>query len=89
MSRRVITSDNVLAHEFEEEAVILNLDNETYYRFNGIAMDMWQALTNNDSVDAARAQLLEQYDVEEAELTKDLDTFIQLIVDAQLAVVQD
>lgn len=89
MTRRVIASENVLAHEFADEAVILNLDNETYYRFNGIAMDMWQALTNNDSVDAACTQLLEQYDVEDAELTKDLEEFIQMIVDAQLAVVLD
>lgn len=89
MARRVVAVDNILVHQFGEEAVILNLNNETYYRLNGSAIQMWQSLLSNESVEQAQASLLAEFDVTAEQLKNDLETFIHTLQEAQLVEIQE
>lgn len=88
MTQRIISAQNVLVHNFGDEAVILNLNTETYYRLNGMAVDMWRALTSHQSVEEAQAALLDTYAVAEDELRGDLEQFIAFLQQANLVEVQ-
>ena len=52
-------------------------------------MEMWKLLRANGDVGAARAALLEQYDVAEDVLAKDLDELIAKLAERKLLVVAD
>ena len=89
MKRRVITATNVLFHQFGSEAVLLNITNETYYRLDPVALDMWQALTNSASVDEAKTQLIAMYDADPAVIEADLNEFMDRLQKSQLIEVQE
>lgn len=89
MARRVVAVDNILFHQFGEEAVLLNLNNETYYRLNGSAIQMWETLLSSDSVEQAKAALLTEFDVTAEQLTNDLEAFIHSLQDAKLVEIKE
>ncbi len=84
MVKRIRPVSDLLVHQFEDEAVILNLLNETYYSLNGSAIRMWEILTSANSIQTGHRQLLEEYDVDGASLQADIDQFVQNLLDAKL-----
>jgi hypothetical protein len=88
MPQRVIANDNVLFHQFDNEAVILNLADETYYRLDPVALDMWMALTTQNSVDEAAHQILAAYDTSYDVVIQDIQEFIARLVERKLVRVE-
>lgn len=82
--QQVCAKDNILVHRFEEEAVLLNLNNEVYYSLNMTGYKMWQIVTTADSIDAALVILQEVYKIDEATIKTDLDAFIQELLHMDL-----
>lgn len=76
MSKRISPVANLLVHEYGDEGVVLNLNTETYYSLNGVAVRMWQALTSSDTVETAVTTLQAEFEVAEADLRRDVDEFI-------------
>jgi hypothetical protein len=85
---RVSAAANVLFHQFGGEAVLLNITNETYYRLDEVALSMWQALMETESVDEAKARLLDEYDTTAEMLDADLAGFIAYLAQAKLIEVE-
>lgn len=84
MPKSVQFTPNVLMHHFEGEAVILNLENETYYSLNGIAVRIWELLKATASVEQTLKKMLEEYDVDEPVLRRDLESFVDTLQKASL-----
>jgi hypothetical protein len=73
---RVVVAPNVLFRLVGDEGVLVNLDTEQYLGVNAVGARMWHVLAASDSVQAAYEQLLDEYEVEPAQLRADLDEFI-------------
>ena len=86
---KVSIPDSVLSTELHDEGVLLNLETGEYFGLDGVGMEMWKLLRANGDVGAARAALLEQYDVAEDVLAKDLDELITKLAERKLLVVAD
>ncbi|MBK6803520.1 MAG: PqqD family protein [Betaproteobacteria bacterium] len=86
---KVSIPDSVLSTELHDEGVLLNLETGEYFGLDGVGMEMWKLLRANGDVGAARAALLEQYDVAEDVLAKDLDELIAKLAERKLLVVAD
>ncbi|MDH4146424.1 MAG: PqqD family protein [Acidimicrobiia bacterium] len=84
---RVVVPDHVLVRELQGESIILNLHNEQYVGLDQVATVMWAALADAESIDAARAELVEFYDVSDEVLTEDLGRFLTRLVDRDLVTV--
>ena len=78
--------DSVLIRELEGEAVLLNLDNETYYGLDEVGTRMWAVLATSPSIAAAHAALLEEYDVAPDRLESDLRVWIGQLVENGLLI---
>lgn len=89
MPQRIKPVNNLLIHQFGDEGVILNLNNEKYYRLNGMAIRMWEVLTTTDSIAAAQAQLLDEYDIDAETLKQDMDELIQYLKTANMVETDD
>lgn len=88
MPQRVTAAPNVLFHQFGGEAVLLNITNETYYRLDEVALSMWRALMETESVDDAKVRLLDEYDTTPETLGADLAGFIAYLAQAKLIEVE-
>lgn len=86
---KVSIPDSVLSTELHDEGVLLNLETGEYFGLDGVGMEMWKVLRASGDVGAARAALLEQYDVAEDVLAKDLDELIAKLAERKLLVVAD
>lgn len=86
---KVSIPDSVLSTELHDEGVLLNLETGEYFGLDGVGMEMWKVLRASGDVGAARAALLELYDVAEDVLAKDLDELIAKLAARKLLVVAD
>ena len=86
---KVSIPDSVLSTELHDEGVLLNLETGEYFGLDGVGMEMWKVLRANGDVGAARAALLELYDVAEDVLAKDLDELIAKLAERKLLFVAD
>jgi hypothetical protein len=72
----LIAPAHVMFRELDNEAVLLNLQNETYYGLDEVGTRMWMLLSNSDSVQAAMDTLLEEFDVTPEILEQDMARMI-------------
>lgn len=86
---KVSIPDSVLSTELHDEGVLLNLETGEYFGLDEVGMEMWKVLRASGDVGAARAALLEQYDVAEDVLAKDLDELIAKLAERKLLLVAD
>jgi len=75
-SLRVRPAEGVFVREVDGELVLLNPTSGRYYGLDRVGLAMWEALAAGETVETARAQLLERFDVEAARLEADLESLI-------------
>jgi hypothetical protein len=86
-TKKLIPADDVLVRELEGEAVILHLGDESYYGLNESGTRMWQLLITSATIEASLKTLLEEFDVEEETLKKDLSQLIHSLVERKMATI--
>ncbi len=74
--RAVRVPKDTLLRELDGETVLLNLATGNYYSLDPVGTDLWKALTTSADIAAAIAALLEEYDVAEDELARDVETLL-------------
>lgn len=75
-TRQVLKAPNVLLQDLDGEAVLLNLGNGQYYGMDENSYHMYKTLTSSPSVQAAYDALLQEYEIEPAQLRSDLSRFL-------------
>jgi hypothetical protein len=88
-AQRVAVPENVMFRELEGEAVILDLDSESYFGLDEVGTRMWLALTGAASVQEAFDELAGEYEVAPDTLRKDLDELLAALLDRGLLEVAD
>ena len=81
---RVTVASDVLFRLVSDEAVLVNLNTETYLGLNPVGARMWNVLTDASSIQAAYDLLLQEYDVEPSQLRRDLEEFVAQLLEHQL-----
>jgi hypothetical protein len=75
-SSKIIKTAHAYVQELDREAVLLNIENNQYYRLNEDSLHMFSTLTASASLGEAHALLTKEYDVSGEELWQDLLEFI-------------
>jgi Coenzyme PQQ synthesis protein D (PqqD) len=78
-SERVRVAPDVMFRLVGEEGVLLNLQTGMYLGLNLVGSRMWNVLGTAGSIQAAYDELLQEYDVEPAQLRTDLEEFIDTL----------
>ncbi|HSD47969.1 MAG TPA: PqqD family protein [Pyrinomonadaceae bacterium] len=79
-SDRVRVPDGVLISRLQEESVILNLESERYFGLDDVGTRVLSVLTSADSIEAAYASLLAEYDVDGQVLREDLIALVESLL---------
>ena len=83
-SQRIRAPDDVLVQMLEGEAVLLNLNTESYFGLDEVGARMWTLLTESDSIQTAYEVLVEEYDVTPEQLRADLTDLIDRLAEQGL-----
>ncbi|OLE09742.1 MAG: hypothetical protein AUI36_41315 [Cyanobacteria bacterium 13_1_40CM_2_61_4] len=81
---RVSVAPSVLFQVVGEEAVMLNLKTELFLGLDAMGTRMWTLLTESPSIQLAYNSLLGEYDVEPARLQRELNEFINKLLEQSL-----
>jgi hypothetical protein len=87
-SQKIIAPDDVLVRVLDGEAVVLNLESESYFGLDEVGTRMWTLLTESDSIQDAYDILLAEYDVEPAQLKADMADLIAQLQENGLVAVE-
>ncbi len=67
--------ENISWKSLNDRIVAVDVNTGDYYTFNEVASTIWIAVSENKSVDEIVAQILDEYDITDAEtVRKDIDT---------------
>jgi hypothetical protein len=72
LNSRVRIQDDVLFQELQGEAVLLNLKTGVYLGLNRIGTRIWQLLQEDGALSRVMDVMLQEYDVTQEKLAKDL-----------------
>jgi ornithine carbamoyltransferase len=89
LNKKVIFADTVFAQEVDGEMVLLDMNSENYFGLDEVGTSIWQAMQEKESLKEVLEVLLEQYEVEEDVLKKDLVTFVEKLEESGLVKVEE
>ena len=89
LNKKVTFSDTVFAQEVDGEMVLLDMNSENYFGLDEVGTAIWQAMQEKESLKEVFEVLLEQYEVEEDILKKDLETFVGKLEESGLVKVEE
>ncbi|ADV46003.1 PqqD family protein [Nitratifractor salsuginis] len=87
-SKKVIFPDSIFAQEVDGEMVLLDMNTENYFGLDSVASDIWKLLQEGKTIGETYEALLEIYEVDPETLRKDLETFIDNLLENRLAFIE-
>ena len=90
LAKRVQFADTVFAQEVDGEMVLLDMNSENYFGLDEVGSSIWQAIeAENGVLERVLPILLDEYEVEEDVLKRDLLDFVEKLVESGLVQVVD
>jgi hypothetical protein len=87
-SATLVAADGVLATEFGDEVVLLNLDDGVYYGLDDAGALVWRLLRRPTSVADLRDAIVAEYDVDPGRCERDVRTLLAELADRGLIAVR-
>ena len=76
MKQTIEISSEVLTQEVGGETVILDLKSESYFGLDEVGTRIWQLLQEQEDIQTITATMLNEYDVKEEQLEKDIQNLL-------------
>jgi len=84
LDERAFATPRVLCKDLGDEAILLDLETETYFGLNAAGSRLFKLLTTTPTIRDAFAAMLDEYDVAPDELERDMGALIADLVDRGL-----
>lgn len=81
---KVYKPEHVLVRELAGEAILLNLETETYFGLDEIGTRIWAELVVTESVEGASEALQGEFDVDQNVLRRDVERLVTELVEKGL-----
>ncbi|UPT77271.1 PqqD family protein [Sulfurovum sp. XGS-02] len=89
LNQKVTFAETVFAQKVDGEMVLLDMESENYFGLDEVGTAIWQAMQEYGTLQEVFNALLEQYDVEEELLKRDLSDFVEKLVESGLVEVKE
>lgn len=76
LDQTISVSPTVISQEVAGETVLLDLESECYFGLDAVGTRIWQLIGEHGDLRRIFSTLLEEYEVEEAQLLEDLKALI-------------
>ena len=88
LCRQVTLSDEVLFRELDGEAVLLDLESQTYFGLDELGTRIWQLLVEHRNTEPVVTTLLAEYEVDRESLERDVEAFVERLRSQGLLIVE-
>ncbi|MGH2416648.1 MAG: PqqD family protein [Microcystaceae cyanobacterium] len=69
--------EDILFRQIENEGILLHVPSGTYYSLSETSIMFWNALSNQQPLEPIVDQIIDEYEVEQAQVLSDLQAFLQ------------
>ncbi|MDQ7823727.1 MAG: PqqD family protein [Candidatus Eremiobacteraeota bacterium] len=83
----VARNEEIAWSELDDEVVLLDIDQGSYFSLNAVAADLWKLLDGSRTVASLVGEVLTLYDVEESQARQDVIRVVGDMVQKNLAVI--
>lgn len=84
LSDKVTIPAQVMARTVGDETVILDLISGTYYGLDPVGARIWQLMAEGQTLAQLCTQMLDEYEVAQDDLERDVLALVQTLLDKQL-----
>jgi hypothetical protein len=84
LNEKIEISSEVLSQEVGCETVLLDLESESYFGLDATGTRIWQLIQKHKNVSDVFVQMLQEFDVDEETLRKDLKEHLDILHKAGL-----
>jgi len=84
-SKKIAITDTVFSQMVDNEIVLLDMESENYFGLDSVATDIWQLLQEGKTLQETVDALRNMYEVDLDILKKDLETFVDTLINKKLA----
>lgn len=88
MGSVVRVPQSTAAREIDTETVLLNLETGIYFGIDEVGTCIWRVIAAGGTLADAGRAILDEYDVEQAQVESDLVRFVQDLADRMLVVIE-
>ena len=81
-------SNKIMFRELDEESVLLNLNDESYYALNATGTFLWKELVRNQSLANAFVSFKKHYQVETEQAKLDFTELVQKLIDKKFGEIE-
>ena len=81
---RLKPSENVLTQKVADEAVLLDLESQSYFGLDPVATLIWDAVAQGTAEDEIVARITAEFDVDADTARNDLTAFLEQLRDGKL-----
>lgn len=85
---RVIPSTEVVFRPVRDEGVLLDLRDNVLFTLNDTGVRVWQLLEQHQQMDAVVQQMVEEFEVSEAQVRSDVEALVEQLKEASLVTVE-
>lgn len=72
-------NQNVLFRRLGDDMVLFHLESDRFYELNATAARFWELLNSGHNVDDARLQILEEFEVDPAQLATETESLLEAL----------
>ena len=80
----LVPHPSVVSRRVNDEIVLVHLDTNRIYSLNGTAAHFWELIAAGSGRGEAEARMAETFDVEPAELAREVDSCVKQLVEERL-----
>tara|TARA_E500000178_G_C16905247_1_gene699958 strand:- start:501 stop:821 length:321 start_codon:yes stop_codon:yes gene_type:complete len=81
-------SNKIMFRELDEESVLLNLNDESYYALNATGTFLWKELVRNQSLANAFVSFKKHYQVDTEQAKLDFTELVQKLIDKKFGEIE-
>jgi len=86
---RISLQPKVIFQKVNQEAVLLDMSSEQYYALNELGLRLWELVSEDENLDLAITRLLDEYDVDEDDLRRDILAWIDEMHSYGLVIIEE
>ncbi len=81
---KYLRKSNITFSIIDEEVVLIHPESSNYYSFNKVGSYIWMCLETPMSIEQLEKKLLQKYDVSEEQCKKEVDYFLNELIEKKL-----
>jgi hypothetical protein len=89
LNQKITFSQTVFAQEVDVEMVLLDMESENYFGLDEVGTAIWQVMQEKETLQEVFEVLMQEYEVEEEVLEKDLSDFVGKLLESGLVEVEE